>query len=110
MARRPRSILEACVAVRGVHAGALTAAHVAQVAMTTAELGRVPSGREYAEFWAVSERTSFKQWEGIAEVFGPDWREVVEKVAAQIAEKRERRLRRVTGFALPPRTRLPRVA
>lgn len=110
MARRPRSILEACVAVRGVHAGALTAAHIAQVAMTTAELGRVPSGNEYADYWAVSARTSFKQWEGIAEVFGPDWRDVVVKIADEINEKRERRLRRVTRYALPPRTRLPKVA
>jgi hypothetical protein len=106
VARKAQTILQACVQVRGVHAGALTAAHVAQVAMTTAELGQVPSGNVYAEYWAVNPRTAFKQWEGIAEVFGPDWRVVVEQVAREINARRERKLRPITNFAVPARARV----
>lgn len=104
---KPLTVLEACVLVRGVHAGALTAKDVALAAMLTVKLGgRFPTAPEYADYWAVSERTAFKQWSGIAEVFGPDWRELVIKLAGEIEAKQEQRLRPVTKYRLPRGTRV----
>ena len=84
---RPRTILQACTRVRGVHKGALTAAHVAQYAIATAELGEVPGTARYADYWAIDERTGWRHREGIREVFGDDWRAVVEQVAAEATKR-----------------------
>jgi hypothetical protein len=97
VARQP-TILEQCVRRRGVHRGALTAAHVAQWAIATADLDRVPTGSEYAEFWAVSERTAWYHRAGMREVYGERWPELVEQVAQVIVKGGERSPRRVMSL------------
>jgi hypothetical protein len=82
--RQPRTVQEVCRAKLGVHRGALAAANVAQYAITTHELGRFPTAVEYADWWAISERTAWRHRERITDAFGDDWREVVEAVADEI--------------------------
>lgn len=89
--RQPRTVLEACTQARGLHKGALTAAHVGLVVMATGELGHVPSGSEYARWGGINERTAFRQWEGIAEVFGEDWRTVIEALAEYVEREHVQR-------------------
>lgn len=84
------TILQACTRARGVHAGALTAAHVAQYAIATRDLGRVPSNSEYESYWAVSNRTAERHRAGIRDVYGDDWRDVVEWLASEIDRRRVR--------------------
>ena len=86
-----QTVLQVCVAALGVHRGALAAANVAQHAMATCELGHVPTATEYAEYWAMHERSAWRHRERVREVFGEDWREVVEAVAAQISDERSPR-------------------
>jgi hypothetical protein len=100
MARKPRTILEACTAARGIHRGAITAAHVAQWAMTTAELGYVPSTVEYSEWWGVDERTGWRHRAGIRDVFGEDWPVVVERVGQEIKRRSERSRSKVMGLVV----------
>jgi hypothetical protein len=57
---------------------------VALVVMATGDLGHFPSSREYAEWGALNQRTAFRQWEGIREVFGDEWRTVIERLAAEV--------------------------
>jgi hypothetical protein len=99
--RQPRTILEACVATHGIHRGAIVAANVAKAAIAAVELGHVASGNEYAEFWAIDQRTSFRHFEGIADVFGPDWRDVVEQLAKRAEARGDRKARSVTKYPLP---------
>lgn len=87
MPRKPRTVLEHCVAVFGVHRGAFAAAHISQLAMTTHELGRVPTNDEYAEWWAVSERAGWNHRAEAREVFGDAWEDVVRQVADAIAAR-----------------------
>lgn len=100
MARKPRTVLEACVAVKGVHRGAIVAAHVAQWAMTTHELGRVPTTLEYAEWWAVDERTGWRHRAGVKDVFGESWVEVVLLLADEMERRKLRSPRGVLGLAV----------
>lgn len=79
--RQPRTVLEVCVARRGVHRGSLAAAHVAQWAMAIDALGHVPTVVEYAEWWSISERTGWRHAERVEAVFGDEWRSVVEAIA-----------------------------
>jgi hypothetical protein len=101
VARAPRSIIEACVRKRGLHRGALTAAHVAQYALAMNDLGHFPTAVEYADYWAVSERTAFAHRAGIAEVFGRRWQDVVGRVAAAAEDRETRSLGRITRFPVP---------
>lgn len=87
MARKPRTVLEQCVAARGVHRGALTAAHIAQYAMATRALGRIPGAETYADYWSVDERTAWRHRQGIREVYGDKWREVVQLVADELGDQ-----------------------
>jgi hypothetical protein len=79
--RKPRTVLEHCVAKLGVHQGAFAAANVAQYAIATKDLGHVPTTDEYCEWWAVSERTGWYHRSRIRDVFGDDWPDVIEQVS-----------------------------
>lgn len=94
------SVLQACVARLGAHRGARAAANVAQYAITTRELGHVPTTVEYADYWALSERSGWDHRARVKSVFGDDWREVVETVAAEIER---RSTREVMGLPIPAR-------
>jgi len=94
------TVLEACTRKRGVHRGAITAAHVAQWALATADLGHVPTTVEYADYWAVKERTGWNHRAGVRDVFGDDWPELVEDLAAEIRRRRLRSPRDVLAVAV----------
>lgn len=94
------SVLHACIAVRGVHKGAFTAAHLAQYAMTQADLGKFPSAAAYARAWAIDERTAWRHRAEFEEVFGDHWREVVDQVAEQIKTRGERSSRKLVFTAV----------
>jgi len=94
------SIQRACIARLGVHRGAVAAARVAQWAMTTADLGRVPTTVEYSEWWAVTERTGWNHRALVHEALGEDWPTVVERVAEVVAAKKLRSPRAVQQLAL----------
>jgi hypothetical protein len=76
------SVLKAATAKLGVHKGALAAAHIAQWALATAELGHVPTTVEYAEFWFVDERTGWRHRADCRDVLGENWQDVVLALAA----------------------------
>lgn len=88
-----RSVLEACVAARGVHKGAFTAARIAQYASTWAELGKFPTAEEYAASWSIDERTAWRHRAEFEQVFGDNWREVVDQVAEVIRSSGDRSTR-----------------
>lgn len=90
VSRPPRTVLEACIAVRGIHRGAFTAARIAQYAMTWVELGHFPTAVEYASSWNVDERTAWRHRAEFEEVFGDRWREVVDQVADEVRRRGEK--------------------
>lgn len=98
MARKPRTIQEQCIAKLGIHRGAIAAARVAQYAIATHELGHVPTTDEYCDYWAVDERTGWRHRAVIRDVYGDQWGEVVEAVAAPIAQLKTRSPRAVMGL------------
>lgn len=100
MARKPRTVLEACVAVKGVHRGAFAAAHIAQLAMQTRELGRIPSAVEYADWWAVDERTAWRHRAEARDVFGDAWEDVVLVLVAEMDRRSVRSPRGVQELAV----------
>jgi hypothetical protein len=100
MAKR-QTILQACVRKHGVHKGAITAAWVAQYAITTAELGHLATAREYAEYWAIDERNGFAHRARIKDVFGDKWPEVVEALAAELERRSTRSLSQVRALPVP---------
>jgi hypothetical protein len=85
--KRAPSVLDACVAKRGLHRGAVTAAWVAQYALQARDLGRVPTVVEYSTEWNIDERSGWRHREAIREVFGDSWRDVVLSVAAAIERR-----------------------
>ena len=93
-------MLELCVAAKGVHRGAVVAAHIAQWAMTTEALGRVPTTVEYAEWWAVDERTGWRHRAEARDVFGDSWSEVVSQLADEMGRRKVRSPRGVFGLAV----------
>jgi hypothetical protein len=84
--RQPTSILQLSTATLGVHRGAFAAAHIVQWIIATNELGHVPSGREYGEFWAVDDRTSWRHAADAKAVLGDDWRKLVETFSTRVDE------------------------
>ena len=94
------SIQRACIQRLGVHRGALAAARVAQWAMVTADLGRVPTTVEYSEWWAITERTGWHHRALVRDALGEDWPTVVERVAEVVAAKKLRSPRAVQQLAL----------
>jgi hypothetical protein len=87
---KPLSVRDYCIRAAGVHRGALTAARVAQWALAADDLGHFPTTVEYAEWWAVDERTAWRHRASIKDVFG-DVEPVVMAVAAEIAGRRSPR-------------------
>jgi hypothetical protein len=87
------------VAALGVHKGALACAHLIQWAMTTAELGEVPTVEQYAESWAVTERTGWRHAAELRAVFGEDWRAAVEDLSHKVTTHGVRTPR--AGMELP---------
>lgn len=93
------TVLQVCVARLGAHKGGLAAANVAQLAMTTRELGHFPTGAEYSEYWAVSKRTAWYHRERCRAVFGDDLEAVVDQLARSIGDTRSPRA--VMGLPAP---------
>jgi hypothetical protein len=85
------SVLEVCVARLGTHRGALAAANVAQWAIATAELGRVPTTVEYSDYWAINERSGWRHRARVHEGLGDQWPAVVEQLARRLGERRSPR-------------------
>lgn len=98
MAKRV-TVLQVCVAKLGAHKGGLAAANVAQIAMARRELGHFPSGTEYADYWAVTERTAWYHRSRARSVFGDDLEAVVEQIAKVIGDTRSPRT--VMGLPVP---------
>jgi hypothetical protein len=97
---RPQTVLQACTRKRGVHKGAITAAHVAQMAIATAELGHVPTNAEYCDWWALDDRTGWRHRAGVRDVFGDEWATVVQVVADEIRRRHMRAPRDVLKVAV----------
>jgi hypothetical protein len=91
VARKPATLLELCVARRGLHRGALTAAWVIQWAATARELGKFPTTAEYAEWWAVSDRNAWRHRAAIHEALGDDYQAVVLHIAQELDARMSRR-------------------
>lgn len=90
MAKRV-TVLQVCVSKLGAHKGGLAAANVAQLAMARRELGHFPSGTEYADYWAVTERTAWYHRSRARAVFGDELENVVEQLAKSIGDTRSPR-------------------
>jgi len=83
--RQPRTLHQYCVARLGVHSGAITAARLIEMAVCTVELGHFPVAAEYAEWACIDERSAWRHRAKLREVFGDDWAQVVEQLAAAAA-------------------------
>ncbi len=94
------SVHRFCVKKFGVHRGAIAAARVAQWAMVTAELGRVPTTVEYAEWWYVDERTGWRHRALVHAAFGDEWPMTIEHIAAEASRKAARSPRAVQRLEL----------
>jgi hypothetical protein len=84
------TVLEVCVRRLGVHRGAVAAANVAQWALAADSLGHFPTTVEYAEWWAISERTAWRHRARCHSALGDDWQNVVESIAREIDERSPR--------------------
>lgn len=85
--KNPSTVLDYCVRALGQRRGGLAAAHVAQWAIATHELGHVPTTVEYADYWYCDERTGWRHRASCAAVFGDEWQAVVESLAADIGDR-----------------------
>jgi hypothetical protein len=97
---KPMTVQRHCVAKLGVHRGAIAAARVAQWALATAELGQMPTTVEYAEWWALDERTGWRHRALVHQALGDDWQAVVEDLAAEIKRRQARSPRAVQQLAI----------
>ena len=95
------SVRRHCTAKLGVHRGAIAAARVAQWAMTTADLGHLPTTVEYADWWAMSERNAWRHRSLVHEAFGDDWATIVDDLAAEIVRRKVHSSRGVQALAVP---------
>lgn len=94
------TILQACTRKLGQTRGGLAAANIAQYAIAQAELGHFPTAVEYADYWAISERTAWRHRSRCEAAFGDAWPEVVEQLAAYLVKSRERSPRSAMGYEL----------
>lgn len=101
VAVKRQTVLQVCVAQLGVHRGALAAANVAQLAMTTATLGHFPTTDEYCADWVVSERTGWNHRARARAGLGDDWQDVIEQLALVVERKRARTPRAVMNLPAP---------
>lgn len=90
MTERRVSVLEACTLKLGQHRGALAAANVAQYAIAWADLGEFPTAAEYADYWAISERSAWRHRARIEAALGDQWQDVVRRLARQLERAGER--------------------
>jgi hypothetical protein len=102
VAAKRRTVLQACVARFGHHRGGFAAAHVAQLAITAAGLGRLPTAVEYADDWAIDERTAWRHRAEARAALGDDWETVVVQLAGRLGERRTPRA--VLGLTAPALT------
>jgi len=100
MRAKPITVQRYCVERLGVHRGAVAAARVAQWAMVTADLGRVPTTVEYSAWWSVKERTGWNHRALVHEALGEEWPATVEAVAGEIRRRSTRSLRDVQQLAV----------
>lgn len=102
MASTPKdlSLPRHCTRKLGIHRGALAVARVSQWAMVTAELGHVATTVEYAEWWAISERTGWYHRALIQEALGDQWPEIVTKFAEVIVARQVRSPRAAMKLAV----------
>lgn len=75
----------------GVHRGGVYCAQFLQLALTARRLGRVPTAVEYADDWAISERSAWYHREHARGVFGERWEEAVLEVAGLLEEAMSRK-------------------
>lgn len=94
------SVHRFCVQKLGVHRGAITAARAAQWAIAADELGHMPTTVEYAEYWAVDERTGWAHRARVREAFGDEWQSIVTRMAVEVGRRRTRSPRAVQQFEL----------
>lgn len=87
MARRARTVLDLCIGGAGVHRGALAASYVARYAMTQHRLGKFPTTVEYANDWAITERSAWNHRAKMHDALGDEWPAVVEWVASEIERR-----------------------
>lgn len=85
--RRSVSVLDLCIAGAGVHRGALAASYVARYAMTQTRLGKFPTAVEYADDWAMAERSAWHHRAAMTQALGDDWPTIVEWVADEISRR-----------------------
>jgi hypothetical protein len=88
VAAKRQTVLRVCVERLGVHRGALAAANVAQLAMATHDLGHVPTGVEYSEYWSVSDRTAWYHRSRVRDALGDDWEAFVVQLARAVGDAR----------------------
>lgn len=100
--RQATTVLDVCVARVGVHRGALAASYVARYAMTLNRLGKFPTAVEYADDWAMVERSAWHHRARMQEALGDDWPAVVEHVAREIG-RRQLGVKDATKLSLPSR-------
>lgn len=94
------SVHRHCVNKLGVHRGAIAAARVAQWSLVAAELGRVPTTVEYAEWWAIDERTGWRHRAAVQAALGDDWPPIIEHLAQAAAAQQARSPRAIQQLAL----------
>lgn len=94
------SVHRYCVQKLGVHRGAIAAARAAQWAITTNELGHFPTTVEYAEWWAIDERTGWRHRALIHEALGGEWASIVTRMAVAAGRRQARSPRAVQKLKL----------
>lgn len=100
MARRQdTSVLRACVVRLGVHRGATAAARVVQIALAERDLGHFPTAVEYADYWAVSERTAWGHRAAARAGIGDE----LERVSSELAALPDRSQRKLMAAPLSGR-------
>lgn len=70
--REARTVMEVCVAKKGVLKGARVASFIVSWCIASQALGREITLEEYADWWKESERTAYRHQADFREVF-PQW-------------------------------------
>jgi hypothetical protein len=73
--------------------------------MTQIRLGKFPTTLEYADDWAIDERSAWRHREKMRDALGDDWPEVVAHVAREV-ERRQLGVKDATRLALPSKLAL----
>lgn len=102
MAERRVTVLRACVERMGAHRGAIAAANVAQLVIATSELGHFPTAVEYADYWAIDERSAWRHRARARDGLGDEWQDVVSALARRTSSRSPRAV-----ISLPVPRRVP---